>query len=137
MASKGPCWPKHPGSSIGHSREEIEQVSFLDTRSAKTQDERLKGSGVDRRCWQDEDLLRGASRFKVFPCSLSSCFVIPFSIVITSLREEEAGLCASRAFVCFVRVSFCHFFWPSQWGTCSLVPLEKMALFPCFPKSKS
>ena len=47
--------------------------------------------------------------FKVFPCSLSSCFVISFSIVITSLEEEGAGLCASRAFVCSVRVSFCHF----------------------------
>ena len=41
-----------------------------------------------------------ASCFKVFPCSLSSCFVIPFSIVITSLGEEGAGLCAYRAFVC-------------------------------------
>ena len=50
-------------------------------------------------------ILRGASRFRVFPCSLSSCFVIPF---ITSLGEEGTGLCASRAFVCFVRVSFCH-----------------------------
>ena len=34
-------------------------------------------------------ILRGASCFKVFPCSLSSCFVIPFSIVITSLGERE------------------------------------------------
>ena len=42
----------------------------------------------------------GASCFKVFPCSLSSCFFILFSIVITSLGEEGAGLCASRAFVC-------------------------------------
>ena len=54
-------------------------------------------------------IIRGASRFEVFLCSLSSCFVIPFSIVITSLGEEGAGLCASRAFVCFVHVSFCHF----------------------------
>ena len=45
-------------------------------------------------------ILRGASCFKVFPCSLSSCFFIPFSIVITSLGEEGAGLCASHAFVC-------------------------------------
>ena len=55
-------------------------------------------------------ILRGASCFKVFSCSLSSCFFISFSIVITSLGAEEAGLCASRAFVClfvcFVRVSF-------------------------------
>ena len=45
-------------------------------------------------------ILRGASCFKVFPFSLSSCFVIPSSIVITSLGEEGAGLCASRTFVC-------------------------------------
>ena len=45
-------------------------------------------------------ILQDASCFKVFPCSLSSCFVIPFSIVITSLGEDGAGLCASRAFVC-------------------------------------
>ena len=43
-------------------------------------------------------ILRGASCFKVFPCSLFLYFVIPFSIVITSLGEERAGLCASRAF---------------------------------------
>ena len=57
-------------------------------------------------------ILRGASWFKVFPCSFSSCFFIPFSIVITSFGEEGARLCASRAFVCFVRVSFCHFSLP-------------------------
>ena len=51
-------------------------------------------------------ILWGASRFKVFPCSLSSRFFVPFSIFITSLWEEGAGLCVSRAFVCsFVRVS--------------------------------
>ena len=44
--------------------------------------------------------------FEVFPCSLSSCFVIPFSIVITSLGEEGAGLCASRALFFF----FFYFF---------------------------
>ena len=44
--------------------------------------------------------ITGASCFKVFPCSLPSCFFILFSIVITSLGEEGAGLCASRAFVC-------------------------------------
>ena len=43
---------------------------------------------------------RGASCFKVFPCSLSSCFVILFRIVVTSLGGERAGLCACRAFVC-------------------------------------
>ena len=45
-------------------------------------------------------ILQGVSCFKVFPCSLSSCFVIPFSIVITSIGEVGAGLCASRIFVC-------------------------------------
>ena len=45
-------------------------------------------------------ILRSASCFKVFLCSLSSCFFISLSIVIASLREEGAGLCASRAFVC-------------------------------------
>ena len=50
-------------------------------------------------------ILRGASCLKVFTCSLSSCFFISFSIVIASLGEEGAGLCASRAFVClFVHV---------------------------------
>ena len=56
-------------------------------------------------------ILRSASCFKVVPCSLSSCFVIPFSIVITSLGEEGAGLCASRAFVClFCTCYFLSFF---------------------------
>ena len=56
-------------------------------------------------------ILRGASCFKVFSCSLSSCFVIPFSIVITSLGEEGADLVLPvHLIVCFVRVSFCYFF---------------------------
>ena len=63
-------------------------------------------------CVASRFIIRGASRFKVYPCFLSSCFVIPFSIVITSLAENGAGLCASRAYVCFVRVSFCHFSLP-------------------------
>ena len=55
-------------------------------------------------------ILWGASCFKVFPCSLSSCFVITLSIVIPSLGKDGAGLCASRAFVLlFLLVSFCHF----------------------------
>ena len=45
-------------------------------------------------------ILRGALCFRVLPCSLSSCVFIPFSTVIFSLREDGAGLCASRAFVC-------------------------------------
>ena len=44
-------------------------------------------------------ILRGASCFKVVPCSFSSCFIFPFSIVVTLLGEEGAGLCASRVFV--------------------------------------
>ena len=36
----------------------------------------------------------------VLPCSLSMCFVCPFSILITLLKEEGAGLRAYRAFVC-------------------------------------
>ena len=60
-------------------------------------------------------ILRDASCFKVFPCSLSSCFVIPFSIVITSLGEEGAGLYASRAFVCLLcTYKFLPFF-SSSW----------------------
>ena len=50
--------------------------------------------------------------FVSIPVLFSSYFVIIFSIVITSLGEEGAGPCASRAFVCFVRVSFCHFSLP-------------------------
>ena len=56
-------------------------------------------------------ILRGASCFKVFLCSLSSCFFISFSIVSPSLEEEGAGLCASRAFLC-VHLSFYHFSLP-------------------------
>ena len=46
--------------------------------------------------------------------SLSELFVLvfPFSIVIKSLGKKGAGLCASRAFVCFVRVRFCRFSLP-------------------------
>ena len=43
--------------------------------------------------------LRGASCL-VLPCSLSTCFFCPFSILSTLLGEEGAGLCAYRAFVC-------------------------------------
>ena len=47
--------------------------------------------------------------FHVESC-LALCFRVccsPFSIVITSLGEEGAGLCASRAFAYFARVDFC------------------------------
>ena len=71
--------------------------------------------------------LRGASCFKVFPCSLPLSFFIPFIIVITSLGEEGVGLCASRAFfVCFIRVSVCHFSLPL--GIWCLLRLVIMAL---------
>ena len=45
---------------------------------------------------------------KIFPCSLLSCFVIPFNIVITSLGEGGGLVCVLLVylFVCFVRVSF-------------------------------
>ena len=62
-------------------------------------------------------ILRGASCFKVFPCSLSSCFIIPFSIVITSLGEE-GGACL-RASRVFVRLSFRYqflSFFSSSWS---------------------
>ena len=59
--------------------------------------------------------LQGASSFKVFPCSLSWCFVIPFRIVITSLGEEGAGLCAARAFVCLFCTCWFLSFVSSSW----------------------
>ena len=43
--------------------------------------------------------LRGASCV-VLSCSLSVCFFCPFSMFITLLGEEGAGLCAYRAFGC-------------------------------------
>ena len=52
----------------------------------------------------------------VLKCSRVLCprFSVCFSILITSLGEENAGLCASRTlFVCFVRVlSVCPFSLP-------------------------
>ena len=36
----------------------------------------------------------------VLSCSLSLCFLCPFTILITLLGEEGAGLSAYRAFVC-------------------------------------
>ena len=53
----------------------------------------------------------------VVPCSLfpCCCFSALFSIVITSLGEERAGLCASCAFVCLFcthqLLSFFSFSW--------------------------
>ena len=40
------------------------------------------------------------------------CVFSPFSVAITSLREEKAGLCAFCAFVCFARVGLCYVLFP-------------------------
>ena len=45
----------------------------------------------------------------VFPCHFVLVFFSPFSIAITSLREERANLGAFRAFVPFVLVWVCRF----------------------------
>ena len=42
-------------------------------------------------------------------CSSSVCLFCPFSILITLLGEEGAGLCAYRAFVSYAHVNLCHF----------------------------
>ena len=49
-----------------------------------------------------------SSWFKVFPCSLSSCFAIPFSILITALEEDGA----SRVFVCLFCTSLVFVIFP-------------------------
>ena len=62
-------------------------------------------------------ILWGASCFKVFPCSLSSCFFSPFNIVITSLGEGElVCVLLVRLFVCFLHVSCCPFSLPLDVG---------------------
>ena len=53
--------------------------------------------------------LRGDSCL-VLPCSLSMCFFCPFSILITLLGEEGAGLCAHRVFVCQLCTLVCVIF---------------------------
>ena len=87
--------------------------------------------------WLCGFILRSALRFKVFPCCLSSCFVSPFNIVITSLGVEGAGLCASRAFVCFVRFSFCYFSLPfcvGGWLRFVIVALPGLFYYFVLPK---
>ena len=76
-------------------------------------------------------ILRDASCFKVFPCSLYSCFIIPFSIVITSLGAEElVCVLLVHLFVCFVCVSFCHFSLPLVvWGWLWFVIVALPGLF--------
>ena len=60
-------------------------------------------------------ILRGTSCLKVFPCSLPSCCFIPFIIVVSSLREEGAGQCASRAFVCLFCTCYVLSCFSSSW----------------------
>ena len=76
-------------------------------------------------------ILRGASCFKLLPCSLSSCCFIPFSIAITLFGEDGAGLCASYAFVClFCTCRFCPFSLPlGVWGWLRLVTVALPGLF--------
>ena len=51
----------------------------------------------------------------VLPCSLSMCFFCPFSILITLLGEEGAGLVLIvLLFVSYLHVNLCHFF-SSSW----------------------
>ena len=59
-------------------------------------------------------ILRGASCL-VLPCSLSSCFFSPFSIVTTSLGEEGAGLCGSHACVGLFYTHYFVSFFSSSW----------------------
>ena len=42
-------------------------------------------------------------------------FFSPFSIVITSLEEEGAGLCVSRAFVLFILHALIFVLFSSSW----------------------
>ena len=73
----------------------------------------------------------------VLPCSLFSCFSVLFSIVITSIREERAGLYASRAIVCLscMRYSLSLFssYWCQGWLRLVNVTLPGLLTFP--PKS--
>ena len=58
-------------------------------------------------------ILRGNS-FYVLPCViLFLCFFSPFSVAITSLREERANLSSVHTFVRFALVWFCLF--PLHW----------------------
>ena len=64
--------------------------------------------------------LRGASCFKVFPCSLSSCFFLfLLALLSTRLRKrEQICVLLVNLIDCFVRVSFCHFSLPLGVGCC-------------------
>ena len=62
-------------------------------------------------------LYYGALYVLVFPCSLSSCFVISFSVVVPRLGKREL-VCVFlvHVFACFVRVSFCRLSLPPGVG---------------------
>ena len=77
-------------------------------------------------------ILRDASCFEVCPCSLFSCFVTLFSIVITSLGEEGAGLCASRAFVMYVLVFVILLFLLVSGAGCGLCLWQSLDFFIIF-----
>ena len=53
----------------------------------------------------------------LFCVALSSCFFILFSIVIALLGEGLVCVLLVHLFVCFVRVSFCHFSLPLGVGS--------------------
>ena len=72
-------------------------------------------------------LLLGVSCW-VLSCS---CFYSPFSIDITSLGQERAGLCASRAFVgLFCTCYFCPFSLPLGWLRLMTVALPGLFINP-------
>ena len=53
--------------------------------------------------------------FHVLKSSRAFYLVIPVSIVLTSLGEEGAGLCASCAFVCLFCMRYLLLFFSSSW----------------------
>ena len=73
--------------------------------------------------WVDLDLFYGKVKFGplcfcmghfMLNLALSLCvFTVLFNIVINSLGEERAGLCASRAFVLHMLISVWSFFFSS------------------------
>ena len=65
-----------------------------------------------------------------FHVSFCSCVFIPFSIAITSLREERANLSAFRTFVRFVLVWICRFPLPlGVWEGLRFVIVALLGLF--------
>ena len=72
-----------------------------------------------------------------FILSLALCFVLfflsSFSIAITLLGEERAGLCAFHVFVCFVLVGLCLFPLPlgvRDWLQLVIVALPGLFFLP-------